>query len=134
MGISADHLRGLHLSALSVLLGAFAAAALGVLHFHELLPSSLGGLAELVTSCPYSTMTRTPCPLCGTVRALSLLVGGELCASLAMNPLAAALLPAGVIQVAYRAIRVVRPSFRWQEELPLLALGLLPIPCLALFN
>jgi len=133
MGPSIDHLRGLHLSALTVILGAFAAAALGVLHLHGLLPSSLGGLAVFVTSCPYSAMTGTPCPLCGTVRALGLLLGGAPQASLAVNPLAAALLPAGVVQVAYRAVRVARPAFLWKEELFLLAFGLLPFLFLAFF-
>ncbi len=123
MGRFAERSFGVHLALLVLLLGAITVAFLGVLDFYGVLSGWPKTVVEHLTVCPYSAVTGRPCPLCGTVRAMVLLVSGEAAASLSVNPLAAALLPTGLLQLAYRGVRVFRPAFRWKEEAALAGLG-----------
>jgi hypothetical protein len=82
----------------------------------QTLPSWMAAGVRAVTVCPFSVITGTPCPLCGTTEAFVFLLRGEWAASLRANPLALALTPTLLIQPLYRAARVVRPAVRWREE------------------
>ena len=122
-----ERARGLHLAVLVLVLGALLTALLGVLNTRGALPGSLRNVAELLTVCPYHSLTGRDCPLCGTLRALALLLAGDLDASWRLNPLALVFLPTAVAQLGYRAIRVIRPALRWKEEAAVISLGLLPV-------
>jgi hypothetical protein len=123
MGLTEEQSRGIHLSILVLALGAWTVALLGVLQLNDLLPEGLQGIAKRVTACPFSALTGESCPLCGTIRALELIVRGELAQSLATNPLAVALAPIGLAQVPYRIFRVRNPRIAWKEEAVLIILG-----------
>jgi hypothetical protein len=58
--------------------GAFAAAAVGLLHLDQL------GLSL----CVFKRATGLPCPTCGTTRTLGLLARGDALGALRLNPLA----------------------------------------------
>jgi hypothetical protein len=123
MGLTEEQSRGIHLSILVLALGAWSVGLLGVLQVNGLVPGGLQPVAKLVTACPYSALTGDSCPLCGTIRALALLVRGELAQSLATNALAVVLTPIGLAQVPYRIFRVVEPRIAWKEETALIILG-----------
>jgi hypothetical protein len=52
------------------------------------------------------------------------LLGGDVGASLALNPLALGLVALGVTQPVYRLVRTLRPGFAWREELAVDGAGL----------
>lgn len=120
-----EHARGIHLG-LSIVCGsAWLVGLLGVLSTAGALPSSLAPAVAVVTSCPISAATATPCPLCGTIHALAALLRGEVAVSLALNPLALGLAPLGLAQLVYRVVRVRRPKLSWREEAVILGAGVL---------
>jgi hypothetical protein len=116
--------RGVHLALLILALGAWLPALLAVLGTAGLLPGSLEAVAGFLTACPHRALTGEPCALCGTTTAAALLIGGELAASLAANPLALGLIVLGSTQPIYRLARALRPRLAWREELALDGAGL----------
>lgn len=132
MGLTPANARAVHLAILIVVSGAGVAALLGILRYYGLLHGPLGAIADLVTSCPYSAIVNTPCPLCGTTGAIALLFAGKFQASISANPLGIASLSFGITQVTYRALRVARPRFTVQEELLVTGAGLAAVAVLLL--
>ena len=116
-----ERARGVHLALLVLCLGAWAAVLSSVLA--HLAPDLLGPAARILTWCPYRAITGEPCPFCGTAAAAALLLEGEVSASLAANPLAAALAPLGIAQTAYRLWRAARPRLSIGEEVLVAAPG-----------
>ena len=102
-----------------LLAGSFAAAAAGaaVLFFFD--PARWA----IYPVCPWHALTGWDCPGCGTLRALHQLTHGNLAAAWRLNPLAVALLPAGLWlglrELAWQAGGrkwpglVTRPFFGW---------------------
>jgi hypothetical protein len=110
---------------LVVCAAAWLVALLGVLSIDGALPVWLEPPIAFITGCPLSAATGEPCPLCGTIHALAALLGGDIPASLAANPLALGLAPLGLGQLVYRVVRVRRPRLSGKEELVVLGAGLL---------
>jgi len=120
-----ERARGIQLGLAVVCGSAWLVALLGVLSLRGVLPGWLATGVGFVSGCPLSAATGEPCPLCGTIRALAALLGGDLVGSLALNPLALGLAPLGLAQLVYRVIRVRRPTLSWKEELVVLGAGAL---------
>lgn len=122
MSLSKRSYRGLHLAlfiiATSLLLLAAAAAAF------PKLPVFLQKAITFLTSCPYRTLTQSPCPLCGGLTAFDALLHGNLEAARAANPAATAFTPILLLQFPHRLYRMRQPDFSWKEELVFLGIGL----------
>ena len=108
--------RGLQLAALALVASPWIVLALAALSSAGWLPEFGDRAVAVLTACPHRLATGEPCPLCGTTTAALLLFAGELRASLAVNPIAAALVLPGAVQLAYRAHRVRWPRLSWKEE------------------
>jgi hypothetical protein len=73
-------------------------------------------LTPHLRSCVFRSLTGIPCPTCGTTRAATALLDGNVFGAVAANPLAAA---AGVIFVVGAPIAVLWTLARWPvPELP----------------
>ena len=113
--------RGAHLGVLIILMSALSMVMLSI---YAISIDWMEPVLSFLTSCPYRSVSGQPCPLCGTTTATALLFSGEIRASLAVNPLAAAVWPLGLSQLAYRSWRVARPGFALKEELLVDGFGL----------
>jgi len=97
-----------HLTSQSSLAAAFAVAgmvALGVLFFFD--PAN----SQLFPPCPIHWCTGLYCPGCGSLRAMHLLLQGNLMGALEMNPLM-------VISLPIMALLVIRPRWAYFKGLP----------------
>ena len=83
-----------------------ASALLGSLWLHAGLPTPL---------CPLHAVTGLPCPTCGSTRAASALVHGDLAAAVAWNPLMTLVMIGAALYVLYAAVVVIGnlPRLRW---------------------
>ena len=83
-----------------------ASALIGSLWLHAGLPTPL---------CPLHAVTGLPCPTCGSTRAASALVRGDLAAALTWNPLMTLVMIGAALYVLYAAGVVIGnlPRLRW---------------------
>jgi hypothetical protein len=83
-----------------------ASALIGSLWLHAGLPTPL---------CPLHAVTGLPCPTCGSTRAASALVHGNLAGALTWNPLMTLVMIGAAFYVLYAAVVVIRnlPRLRW---------------------
>lgn len=86
--------------------------------------AAAGALPALANACPFLVLTQEPCPLCGTSRAVTALLSGDLSSSLAHNPLGLGLIALAATQPPYRLLRTLRPAWSWREELLIDGFGL----------
>lgn len=90
----------------------------------------------IVPPCPLRRVTGFPCPTCGTLRALRLMIGGEWAAALRMQPLVVALAGVGVLFSLYAWLVVLgrlprlRPAAG--QRIPWAAVGVTAAAVLAL--
>jgi Protein of unknown function (DUF2752) len=65
--------------------------------------------------CPLHAVTGLPCPTCGSTRAASALVRGDLAAALTWNPLMTLVMIGAALYVLYAAVVVIGnlPRLRW---------------------
>lgn len=94
---------------------------------HELMWGSLLLIAALLGAawlslglptplCPLHALSGIPCPTCGTTRAASALLHGDISRALAWNPLTALALAFAALYVLYAAAVVIGklPRLRWE--------------------
>ena len=83
-----------------------ASALIGSLWLHAGLPTPL---------CPLHAVAGLPCPTCGSTRAASALVHGDLAAAVAWNPLMTLVMIGVALYVLYAAVVVIGniPRLRW---------------------
>ena len=73
-------------------------------------------IAPLLRPCVFRSLTGVPCPTCGTTRAATAFLDGNLIAAVAANPLAAM---AGLLFVVGAPLATLWAIFRWRvPELP----------------
>ena len=87
----------------------------GVLTVTGMIAALWLGLALPTPLCPLHALAGIPCPTCGSTRAASALVHGDLAAALAWNPIMTLVMIGAALYVLYAAVVVIRnlPRLRW---------------------